>query len=106
MSLSRALEGRKELLVMARKEQVSRVIDGDTFRTTSGKNPVRLARVNAPEKGARGATAGKQKLARLIEGKEVSIRTIARDVYGRSVVNVKVRKKSVNKYLNIKPVLI
>ena len=36
---------------MARKERVTRVIDGDTFETASRKHPVRLANVNAQRKG-------------------------------------------------------
>jgi len=81
---------------MARKETVTRVIDGDTFKTASRKNPVRLANVDAPEKGERGSVAATDALKRLIEGKEVKIDTVARDPYGRSVANVKVGVKSVN----------
>jgi len=36
---------------MSRKEKVTKVIDGDTFETTSRKKPVRLANVDAPDKG-------------------------------------------------------
>jgi len=82
---------------MARKEKVTRVIDGDTFRTASRKHAVRLANVDAPEKGRPGAVAARNKLQRLIAGKEVSIQTVARDVYGRSVARVKVGRKSVNR---------
>lgn len=32
---------------MTRKERVTKVIDGDTFKTTSRKNPVRLANIDA-----------------------------------------------------------
>lgn len=82
---------------MARKEKVTRVIDGDTFRTASRKHAVRLANVDAPEKGRPGAVAARKKLARLIGRREVSIQTVARDVYGRSVANVRVGRESVNK---------
>ena len=82
---------------MARKEKVTKVIDGDTFKTASRKNAVRLANVNAPEKNAHGGKAAAQKLVKLIEGKEVAIQTVARDVYGRSVANVKVGRRSVNR---------
>jgi len=34
---------------MGRKEKVTRIIDGDTFITSSRKNPVRLAGYDAPE---------------------------------------------------------
>lgn len=80
---------------MPRKEKVTRVIDGDTFKTASRKNPVRLANVDAPEKGQRGAAAATQALKQLIQGKDVTINTVGRS-YGRSVANVKADGKSVN----------
>jgi len=82
---------------MERKEKVTKVIDGDTFETASRKNPVRLANVDAPEKRQPGAAKATQALRNLIQGEEVSIDTVARDQYGRSVENVKVGRKSVNK---------
>jgi len=82
---------------MARKEKVTKVIDGDTFETGSRKNPVRLANVNAPEKGQVGAAQAKAALQNLIQGKEVSIETVARDKYRRSVAQVKADEKSVNR---------
>ncbi len=82
---------------MARKEKVTKVIDGDTFETSSRKNPVRLAKVDAPEKGEPGAAKATDALRKMIQGEEVSIDTVARDSYGRSVANVKVGGKSVNK---------
>lgn len=82
---------------MARKEKVTKVIDGDTFETASRKNPVRLANVDAPEKGQPGAGTAKEALRNLIQGEEVTIDTVARDSYGRSVANVKAGGKSVNK---------
>jgi endonuclease YncB( thermonuclease family) len=81
---------------MARKEKVTKVIDGDTFKTASRKNPVRLANVDAPEKGERGAAAATRALRQLIAGEAVSVDTVARDRYGRSVADVKVGRKSVN----------
>ena len=81
---------------MARKEKVTRVVDGDTFMTGSRKNPVRLANVNAPEKGTRGATTATQALRDLVQGQTVSVETVARDKYGRSVAKVKVDNRSVN----------
>jgi endonuclease YncB( thermonuclease family) len=82
---------------MARKEKVTKVIDGDTFETASRKNPVRLANVDAPEKGQPGADKATEALRNLIQGEDVIIDTVARDRYGRSVANVKVSGKSVNK---------
>jgi endonuclease YncB( thermonuclease family) len=87
---------------MARKEKVTKVIDGDTFETASRKNPVRLANVDAPEKGQPGAGKATEALRKLIQGKEVIIDTVARDRYGRSVANVKVGRKSVNKAMQMK----
>ena len=82
---------------MARKERVTKVIDGDTFMTASRKNPVRLANVDAPEKGTRGGAAATKALKSMIQGETVSIDTVARDGYGRSVAKVKVGRNSVNK---------
>ena len=82
---------------MARKEKVTRVIDGDTFCTDRRKNPVRLANVDTPEKGERGYLKATNALRSLIKGQEVSIDTVARDTYGRSVANVKFGRNSINK---------
>lgn len=80
-----------------RKERVTEIIDGDTFKTGSRKNPIRLSNVDAPEKGEAGGAAATERLRRLIEDKEVRIDTQARDSYGRSVANVYLGNKSVNK---------
>ena len=82
---------------MGRKEKVTRIIDGDTFETNRRKKPVRLANVNAPEKGKRGAPQARKELDKLIRGQEVYIDTVARDKWGRSVANVKIGRRSVNK---------
>ena len=82
---------------MPRKERVTKVIDGDTFMTASRKNPIRLANVDAPEKGTRGGSAATKALKDMIQGETVSIDTVARDTYGRSVAKVKVGRQSVNK---------
>ncbi len=85
---------------MARKETVTRVIDGDTFETASRKHSVRLANVNAPEKGRPGSRKATTGLQNLIEGEKVTIETVARDKYRRAVANVKVGSKSVNHAMN------
>lgn len=87
---------------MARKERVTKVIDGDTFKTASRKNSIRLANVNAPEMGTKGGSIAKRGLSNLIAGQMVSVDTVARDVYGRSVANVKVGRKSVNRAMRTK----
>ncbi|MCK4652955.1 MAG: thermonuclease family protein [Candidatus Cloacimonetes bacterium] len=84
---------------MPRKEKVTEVIDGDTFMTDSRKYPVRLANIDAPEKGQPGYSKAKKALKDLIRGKEVTINTKARDKYNRSVANVKIGNKSVNKIM-------
>jgi endonuclease YncB( thermonuclease family) len=73
------------------------VIDGDTFETASRKHPVRLAGVDTPEKGQPGYAAARHTLSRLIEDKTVEINTRGRDSFGRSVANVKVDGRSVNR---------
>lgn len=87
---------------MARKETVTRVIDGDTFKTDRRTHPVRLANVDAPEKGQPGAARATEELRKLVEGKEVAIDTVARDTYGRAVANVKIGRQSVNKAMREK----
>ena len=88
---------------MVTKERVTRVVDGDTFYTANRKRPLRLANVNAPERGAKGGTAATRKLRGLIAGQTVSIDTKARDVYGRYIVDVKAGGKSVNNAVKGKP---
>ncbi len=82
---------------MARKERVTRVIDGDTFETAGRKLSVRLAGVDTPEKDQPGYAAATDALRELISGKQVEIDTQARDSYGQSEANVKVDGKSVNR---------
>jgi len=83
------------------KVKVSKVPDGDTFVTQDGTK-VRLANVNAPEKGQRGAPQARSDLRQLISRKQVNVETVARDPYGRVVANVKVGNKSVNKAMRSK----
>lgn len=85
-----------------RKETVTRVIDGDTFLTKSRKHAIRLANVDAPEKGRKGGDKATQRLKNCIQGKKVEIETVARDMYGRAVANVKKGRISVNKIMSHK----
>ena len=82
---------------MPRRERVTKVIDGDTFETASRKRSVRLANANAPERKTAKGPAATRHLKQLIEGKMVSVDTVARDKYRRAVAKVKVGNKSVNK---------
>lgn len=79
-----------------RKESVTRIFDGDTFLTKSRHHPVRLANVDAPEKGTKAGSAATKALRKLIGGKKVQVYPVARDAYGRTVAKVKVDRKSVN----------
>ena len=79
-----------------RRERVTRIIDGDTFLTAKRKRPIRLANVDAPERGRRGGKAATKFLRGLIGGEYVTVDTKARDVYGRAFANVRVGRKSVN----------
>lgn len=82
---------------MSRKEKVTKVIDGDTFRTASRKRSVRLANVDAPEKGKPGSAKATEALRKMIGGKEVRVDTVGRDKYRRAVAKVYDGRKSVNK---------
>jgi len=83
------------------KARVQKVIDGDTFTTDRGRR-VRLANVNAPEKGRRGAPEARRHLRELVSRKQVNVDVVAHDRYGRSIANVKVGNKSVNKAMRDK----
>ena len=79
------------------KERVTRVIDGDTFMTDKRKRAVRLANVDAPENGERGAIAATRRLTAMVAGKEVTVMPVARDRYGRTVAKVTVEGRSVER---------
>jgi len=66
-------------------------------KPTVERTPVRLANVDAPEKVARGFQQTKEFLQAMIEKKEVSVETVARDKYSRSVADVRIGGQSVNK---------
>lgn len=73
------------------KRKVTRVIDGDTFKTDKpvrGSNYIRIANKDAPEKGQRGYTTAKNNLDRKIGGKTVDVNPVGKS-YGRTVANVK-----------------
>jgi micrococcal nuclease len=74
---------------------VIEIIDGDTFKVRSGES-VRLSNVCAPEKGRPGWVEARDRLARLILSKTVTLEVVARDTYGRPVANVWVNSTSVN----------
>ncbi|MFC1479093.1 Helicase associated domain protein [Planctomycetota bacterium] len=78
-------------------ERVVRVVDGDTFYTEKRMKSIRLTEVDTPEKGEEGYKEAKKALQDLINGKEVVVYTVAKDVYRRYVAHVKVDGISVNK---------
>ncbi len=57
--------------------KVKNIIDGDTFMTNSGER-IRLAEVDAPERGAPYSAQATEHLADLIEDKNVQIKKVAR----------------------------
>ena len=78
------------------RRKIKRVIDGDTFEThtkVNGTNFVRLANVNAPEKGQSGYHSAKQKLNKL-SGKTVTLTPKGRS-YNRVVAVVRHKRKIV-----------
>jgi len=64
----------------------TKVYDGDTFVTRSGKW-IRLANVNCPEHGEYGGQKAMYTLASLIEGKAITYQPVGRS-YGRIVAYV------------------
>lgn len=85
---------------MSRKEKVTKVIDGDTFKTASRKRSVRLADIDAPEKGRPGSVKATAALKKMIEGEMVRIKPVGRDKYGRTVADVYKGRESVNKKMS------
>jgi len=91
--------GRKVvLLVTMPKAKVIKVVDGDTVQLPY-KKFIRLADVDAPEMGTKGAAAAKHKLEDLVLNKTISYTEDAKS-YDRIVGDVKVGSKSVNKEMN------
>jgi len=78
---------------------VKRIIDGDTFvvaRKIGNTDRVRLAGVNAPERGTAAGTNATNRLRGLIGGQTVTV--IPRGMsYGRVVADVRQNRRSVNK---------
>ncbi len=77
------------------RRKVQKVIDGDTFKIRNKVNNsqyVRVTGLNCPEKGQPGYLSAKQKLARQIQGKTVTVKPKARS-YGRVVADVIYKRK-------------
>lgn len=79
------------------RRKVQEVIDGDTIKVRNKVNNsqyIRLANVNAPEKGQKGFKQAKDKLTRKIKGKTVTIRPQGKS-YGRTVGVVIFKRKKI-----------
>jgi len=94
------------------KATVKRVVDGDTivvdidlgFHITIKDHPLRMARVNAPEKKGATLDAGTKSMNALkerLEGKEVIVRTYktGEDKYGRLLADVFLGDECINDWL-------
>ena len=69
---------------------VTSIIDGDTFtigKSIQGTKYIRIAGLNAPEKGQSGYLAAKRKLTTKILGKTINIRPVAWS-YNRLVAHI------------------
>ena len=78
------------------RRKVQEIIDGDTFkvrRRVKGSQFIRVAGLDAPERGQRGYASAKAKLNRM-KGKVVTIRPKGKS-YGRSVAEVIFKRKKV-----------
>ena len=92
----------KEVRNKMTSRKVKRVIDGDTFelhQELQGTKRVRIANIDAPEKGQRGHQAATNKLKKLIENKKVTINPRAKDKYGRLVADVIINRRNVKDQL-------
>lgn len=80
------------------RRKVQKIIDGDTFkvrRRVRGSQFIRIAGLNAPERGEKGYMAAKKRLNR-IKGKTVTIRPKGKS-YGRTVANVIFKRKKIRR---------
>lgn len=80
---------------MVKEVLVVKVIDGDTFEDLNGVR-YRLADIDAPETGSKGAAEASQALRDWIEGQYVVVEVVSKDTYGRFVVNVVLNGDSIN----------
>jgi endonuclease YncB( thermonuclease family) len=81
--------------------QVVRIHDGDTlsFRAGAATQRVRLAQIDAPERGQPWGRRAHQALARLADGREARLVVLDRDDYGRTVGDLYVGEQLVNEAL-------
>ena len=80
------------------RRKVQEIIDGDTFRVRNrveGSQFIRIANVNAPEKGQKGYSESKRKLNKL-KGETVTIKPVGKS-YGRVVADVIYKRRKIKK---------
>ncbi|MHA1221690.1 MAG: thermonuclease family protein [Candidatus Heimdallarchaeaceae archaeon] len=78
------------------RRKVQEIIDGDTFKVRNrveGSQYIRIAGINAPEKGQKGYFEAKKKLSKL-KGKTVTIKPKGKS-YGRTVAEVIYKRKKI-----------
>ena len=83
------------------RARVKRVLDGDTVEIMNGTR-IRIAGYDAPELGERGGKATKQRLSKILRGKQIGISFELSKSYGRSVRRVTVKGKSVERLMHKK----
>ena len=84
------------------RRKIYRAIDGDTFETwrnVQGSHRIRIAGINCTERGQRGYSSTKKKLASY-EGKTVTNKPKGRS-YGRVVADVGFLKKRLGRHCGI-----
>jgi micrococcal nuclease len=84
-------------MVKYSKKQVKSLDDGDSGRFRDGTS-FRLKNVRAPERHQFGGTTAKRVLAGMLarSGGKVAVKQIARDKYGRAVVELRNKDGSIN----------
>jgi endonuclease YncB( thermonuclease family) len=78
------------------RRKVQKIVDGDTFKVrnrVNGSQFIRIAGMDAPERGERGYMPAKRKLGRL-KGKTVSLIPKGKS-YGRTVAEVRHKRKKI-----------
>lgn len=85
--------------------KVIEIIDGDTFKVSPNwkwnnetGDTIRPNGYNTPEKGEAGFEQAKQKLSRLINGKEVELKNAITLTYGRLLCDVYIDGKNLKDY--------
>ncbi len=78
--------------------QVSRIIDGDTIKTSSGIT-IRLIGINTPEKSQLFYTEAKNYLTTLIQNKTIQVETYGTDKYSRTLAYIFLDDKNINEQI-------